>query len=146
MKFIELTSLCKHVKKINENLWIHGVVVMTTLQLHSTKSKLRFKSCSNPVGDLRWWGSLTMVPAGNGAKHPSSVNHSAKKNHHHRKQTRLDFHKFLYWIAPEVFPCILSRELELSELCRSLFLIAKLYSRPSWSCFRSSRKTFNLIN
>ena len=27
----------------------------------------RFKSCSRRVGDSRWWGSLTMVPAGNKA-------------------------------------------------------------------------------
>ena len=31
----------------------------------------------------RWWGSLTMVPAGNKAKHLSSVNHTTKKFHHH---------------------------------------------------------------
>ena len=41
------------------------------------------KSCSQHVGDLRWWGTLTMVQAGNKAKHLSSVNHSTKAIHHH---------------------------------------------------------------
>ena len=59
--------------------WRRGVVVITTAQLHSTKSELRFKPCSRRVGDSRWWGSLTMVPAGNKAKRLSSVNHTTKK-------------------------------------------------------------------
>ena len=40
---------------------------------------LKFKSCSQRVGDLRWWRSLTIVPAGNKAKCLSSVNHFAKQ-------------------------------------------------------------------
>ena len=43
----------------------------------------KFKSCSRRVGDLRWWGSLTMVPAANKAKRLSSVNHTTKTIHHH---------------------------------------------------------------
>ena len=43
----------------------------------------RFKSRSRRVGDSRWWGSLTMVPAGNKAKRLSSVNHTTKTIHHH---------------------------------------------------------------
>ena len=39
----------------------------------------RFKPCSRRIGDSRWWGYLTMVPAGNKAKHLSSVNHTTKK-------------------------------------------------------------------
>ena len=31
----------------------------------------RLKPCSRRVGDSRWWGSLTMVPAGNKAEHLS---------------------------------------------------------------------------
>ena len=46
----------------------------------------RFKSCSRRVGDSRWWGSLTMVPAGNKAKRLSSVNHTTKIIHHHHHQ------------------------------------------------------------
>ena len=66
--------------------WCHGVVVITTVQLHSTKPELRFCAGSNParlVGDSRWWGSLTMVPAGNKAKRLLSVNHTTKTIHHH---------------------------------------------------------------
>ena len=38
----------------------------------------RFKPCSRRVGDSRWWGSLTMVAAGNKAKQFLSVNHTTK--------------------------------------------------------------------
>ena len=38
----------------------------------------RFKPCSQRVGDSWWWGSLTMVPAGNQAKRLSSVNNTTK--------------------------------------------------------------------
>ena len=38
----------------------------------------RFKSCSRCVGDSRWWGSLTVVLAGNKTKRLSSVNHTPK--------------------------------------------------------------------
>ena len=47
MEFTELTCSCKHVKKINQHLWIRSAVVMTTSKLHSTKSKLRFCAGSN---------------------------------------------------------------------------------------------------
>ena len=43
----------------------------------------RFKPCSRRVGDSRWWGSLTVVPAGNKAKRLSPVNHTTKTIHHH---------------------------------------------------------------
>ena len=46
----------------------------------------RFKPCSRRVGDLRWWGSLTVVPAGNKGKRLSSVNHTTKTIHHHYQQ------------------------------------------------------------
>ena len=69
-------------------LWHHGVVVITNAQLHSAKPELRFCTGSNPalaccVGDLWWWGSLTMVPTGNKEKRLSSVNHTTKTIHHH---------------------------------------------------------------
>ena len=50
---------------------------------------LILKSISQRVGDSRWWGSLTTVPAGNKAKHLSSVNHTTKTNHHHHHHHRL---------------------------------------------------------
>ena len=42
----------------------------------------RFKSCLRRVRDSRWWGSLTMVRAGNKAKRLSSVNHITETIHH----------------------------------------------------------------
>ena len=65
------------------------VLVITTAQLHSTRPELRFCAGSNPacgvsaVEHLRWWESLTMVSAGNKAKHLSSVNHTTKTIHYH---------------------------------------------------------------
>ena len=50
-----------------------------------TQAFRKFKPCSWRVRNLRWWGSLTMVPAGNKAKHLSSVNHSTKTIHHHKR-------------------------------------------------------------
>ena len=45
----------------------------------------RFKSCSQHVGDSRWYGSLAMVPVGNKDKCFSLVNHITKTKavHHH---------------------------------------------------------------
>ena len=43
----------------------------------------RFKSCSRCVGDSQWWGSLTMVPAGNKAKLLLLVHHTTTTIHHH---------------------------------------------------------------
>ena len=71
--------------------WCRGVVVITTVQLHSTKSELqvrhKFKYCSQHDGYSRWWGSLTMVLAGNKTKRLSSVNHTTKR-------TQLKYHNY----------------------------------------------------
>ena len=48
-----------------------------------TQVLCRFKSCSRCVRDSWWWGSLTMVPAGNNAKRLSSVKHTTKTIYHH---------------------------------------------------------------
>ena len=49
-----------------------------------TQVLCKLKSCSQRVGDSRWWGSLTMVPPGNKAKRLSWVNHTTKTiNHYH---------------------------------------------------------------
>ena len=69
-----------------------GVMVITTVQLHSTKPKLRFCAGSNlvrHVGDSQWWGSLRMVPAGNKVKCLLSVNHTTKTIHHHHHSSTL---------------------------------------------------------
>ena len=58
-------------------MWHCGVVVITTAP------QCRFKPCWQRVGDSQWWGSLTMVLAGNKAKHLLSVNHTTKSIHHH---------------------------------------------------------------
>ena len=75
--------------------WYYGVVVITTARLYSPKSDLRFcasfKSCSRHVRDLRWWESLTVVPAGNNAKRFSSVNHCAKTIHHYHGRPNINF-------------------------------------------------------
>ena len=50
-------------------MWRRGAVVISTAQLHSIKPELRYCAGSNPAcgfaRDSRWWGSLTMVSAGN---------------------------------------------------------------------------------
>ena len=51
-----------------------GVVVITTAQLNSTKSELRFCAVSNPAHSVS-------VPAGNKVKHFSSVNYTTKTIH-----------------------------------------------------------------
>ena len=55
------------------SIYRHGVVVITTAQLHSTKSELRLCTGSKPAcGMLEIW-----------RKRLSSVNDSAKTTHHH---------------------------------------------------------------
>ena len=53
------------------------------IQLSLNLSSAQIQCCSRLVGDSRWWGSLTMVPAANKAKCLSSVNHITKRIHHH---------------------------------------------------------------
>ena len=43
-----------------------------------TQALRRFKPCSQRVGDSRWWGSLTVVPAVSKTKRLSSVNRTTK--------------------------------------------------------------------
>ena len=64
--------------------WCNGYEYCTTSFNKAWAQVLcRFKSCSRRVGYLRWWGSLTMVPAGSKAKRLSLVNHITKPIHHH---------------------------------------------------------------
>ena len=46
-----------------------------------------FKPCLRHVGDSRWWGSMTMILAGNKAKCLLSVNHTTKTIHHHHSSS-----------------------------------------------------------
>ena len=69
----------------NANVWCSGYHYCTTLLSKAWTHVLhRFKSCSHRVGDSRWWGSLTMVPAGSKAKRLLSVNYNTKAIHHHQ--------------------------------------------------------------
>ena len=66
--------------------WCNGYHYCTTsFNKAWTQVRRRFKSCSRHVGDLGWWGFLTMDPAGNNAKYLSLVNHTTKTilHHHH---------------------------------------------------------------
>ena len=69
--------------------WCSGYHYCTTSFNQAwTQVLRRFKPCWQRVGDSRWWGSLTMVPAGNKAKRLSSVNHSAKTIDHHHQSNK----------------------------------------------------------
>ena len=67
-------------------LWCSGYHYCTTSFNNFCNQALRrFKSCLRRVGDSRWWGSLTIVSAGNKAKRLLSVNHTTKAIHHTKK-------------------------------------------------------------
>ena len=67
--------------------WNRDVVVITIVQLKSTKPELRFCADSNlaprRVGHSRWWGSQTIDPTGNKAKRLLLGNRNTKTTHHH---------------------------------------------------------------
>ena len=59
--------------------WCSGYHYCTTSFIKARIQALpRLKSCSRRVGDSRFWGSLTLFPAGNNAKRLSLVNHTTK--------------------------------------------------------------------
>ena len=69
--------------------WCRGYhCCLTSFIKVRTQVLRRFKSCSRLVGDLRWWGSLTIIPAGNKARRLSSVNHTTKAIHYHHHTCR----------------------------------------------------------
>ena len=60
--------------------WCSGYLYCTpSFNKAQTQLLRRFESCLRRVGNVRWWGSLTMVLAGNKAKRFSSVNHTKKQ-------------------------------------------------------------------
>ena len=66
--------------------WCSGYHFCTTLLKYFWTQVLRsFKPCSRRVGDSRWSGYLTMVPAENEAKRLSSVNYTIIIHHHHHQ-------------------------------------------------------------
>ena len=94
LNFREVNCICCHLKK-NRSLLIifrrkSQFVAVCCNGYHSCTTSFskvwayvlrRLISCSRRVRDLRWWGSLTMVPARNKAKHLLSVNHTMKSIH-----------------------------------------------------------------
>ena len=83
--------------------WRRGVVVINMISLNKTSTQVlrRFKSCSQRVGDSRWWESPTMVPAGNKADCLSSVNHTTKTIHQHSSLLFL-FYNVGFWTVSVV--------------------------------------------
>ena len=78
--------------------WCSGYHYCTTSFNEAwTQVLRRFKPCSRRVGDSRWWGSLTMVPAGNKAKRLSSVNHTTKTIRHHHHHHHQAFFNSKFW-------------------------------------------------
>ena len=67
----KLTYSNSHITTCIVAPWCSGYDYSTTsFNKVWTQILRRLKSCSQCVRDLRWWGSLTMVPAGNKAKTP----------------------------------------------------------------------------
>ena len=85
-------------------LWCSAYHYCTTSFNYAwTQILRRFKPYAQRVGDSRWWGSLTMVPAGNKAKRLSSFNHTTKAihqhhhhHHHHHHQLLKDHHLIIF--------------------------------------------------
>ena len=73
-------------------MWILATYCCTT-SFNKTRIQVlrRFKSCKRRVRDLRWWGSLVVVPAGNKAKRLSSVDHTTKA---------IQFNSHTIWYLP----------------------------------------------
>ena len=64
--------------------WCCGYLYCITSFIKASTQALHWcKSWLWHVGDLQWWGSVTMVPSGNRAKCLLSVNHITKIHHHH---------------------------------------------------------------
>ena len=86
-----LTQPVGHWKPCNVAQWCCGYHYCATSFNKAWTQVLRmFKFCSWHVGDSQWWGSMTMVPAGNKAKRLSLVNHTLKTIyhlHHHHYQS-----------------------------------------------------------
>ena len=107
--FCQYILLLKHCKQLFQKYFLFLFFVFILFILCSgyhhcttsfnkawTQVLRRFKSCSRRVGDSRWWGSLTVVLAGNKAKRLSSVNHITKLIHHHHHQSHWYTHNAIY--------------------------------------------------
>ena len=87
-----MTLGLQYIHDFGLSTWCSGYHYCTTsFNKAWTQVLRRFKSCSRRVGDSRWWGSLTVVPAGNKAKRLSSVNHTTKTIHKFINSFIIDF-------------------------------------------------------
>ena len=115
------------------NLCLRGVVLITTAQLHTTKPEFSKPGSAQVqtryVWDLRWWGSPTMVPAGNKAKRLSSVNHTAKTIYHHHLHHHRHHHLLLTnrQVANFRKAYYLSTDIKLSKLHLSKMILSGWY-------------------
>ena len=94
----------------------------------------RLKPCPRRVEDSRWWGFLTMVPAGNKAKHFSSVNHTTKTIHHyHHRDQRTGLHAHtLHKKVKFSFKDFFSK---CDQICRKLWIGSQLLKKSSMENF-----------
>ena len=76
------------VKKIAVPL-LQWLSLLNNFIRQNLNSKCRPKSCLQRVGDSGWWGSLTMVLAGNKAKCLLLVNHTTKILYHKGEELSL---------------------------------------------------------
>ena len=91
-KYLKIWAKMYHIWKYFEKGQLHACdyrmhetagICPATTQLNLIKPELRrFKSCSRHIRDSWWWGSLTIILAGNKAKRLSLVNHITKTIHH----------------------------------------------------------------
>ena len=115
-----------------QTLWRRSVLHNLLIKAW-TQVLRRFKFCSRFVGDSRWWGSLTMVPAGKKAKFLSSVKHTTKTihyHHHHHQQQQQQQHPkvILPWTGLQKMKWLLTQ-----TNSRPLFLVK---SNPILETFR----------
>ena len=67
-------------------LWCYGVVVINTVQLHSTEFELRFCEVQTMLVVCQRSAMVRIsdkFPAGNKAKRLTSINHTTQTIHHH---------------------------------------------------------------
>ena len=125
-----LKSLLKYPKvsvNILSGAWCSGYLYCTTSFNEAWIQVLRrFKPCLLRVGDLRWWGTLTMVPAESKAKRFSLVNHTTKTIHHH--------HYFYFFLWYNVFSETLLRRdsFETKKMMVIYFLQFFCFLSRSW--------------
>ena len=103
-------------------------------------------SCSQRVGDSQWWGSLTMIPAGNKAKRFPPVNRTTKAIHHHHNHyhhhhlnhlfIELECEKSLIFTVTFVFQKVLSE----AYLESSWATTMELFSQKCFSAKKLHRR------